>query len=284
MYARSSSYDYPHAPRAGLGLWMPGQEEPVATDTMGLEETGALEATLRDNVYAARAFLRERWADFLNLGPRIVDLQHRAALVAQEAGERGDLEAKAQAQDVIRALGKLNVAHGKAVDTYELERVGEFVGLGAVPIVPAAVVTSLALVVVWAFRSYEVQERKLDMIEAGYDAAAVAAVGDAGPSPTAFLGGVGELGKLLLWGAVAWLAVQAFQASKWADNPPLEVWHLNPPGTFGEEVYDVRYRHLEDGLNYIHEFGPGVELEALPDGSVRLYHARGLPLWEDFDV
>lgn len=244
----------------------------------------------------ARAYLRDRWAAFLGLGPRIVDLQHAAALEAGRCRARGDLECEAQAKELIRELGRLNVKHGELIDRYELERVGEalglagwsYNGLGAVPFVPAAVFSALALGVLWAFRSFELAERKLELIQAGVLTPEQAAALDPGPTPGSFLEGLEGLGKLAVVGLLAWLAVQALTAynagRRVRRNPPLEVWHANPPETMSHRVYDVRYRHADDGLDYIHEFGPDVELETLDDGAVRLSHARGLPLWADFEV
>lgn len=63
----------------------------------------------------------------------------------------------------------------------------------------------------------------------------------------------------------------------------------NPPrGTTGRgtkvsgRVYEIRYKHAADGKNYRHPFKAGVCAELLPDGSVRLYHAKGKPLMRDF--
>lgn len=268
-----------------------GQYDATAADS-------GLEQTLGTNEFAAKAYIRDRWSDFLHLSPKIIDLQHRAALLAGRFREAGDTVREAQAKDVISALGKLNVAHGKAVDMFHLEGIGEalglsgYRGLGALPVIAGAIAfSSLALLVLWAFRSYDAQSRKLDLIEAGVLTPAEAAALDPGPAPTAFLGGVTEIGKLLLWGALAYLALQALQT--WSStrprgrarrNPPLEVWHTNPPGVIGTRVWDLRYRHAEDGLDYVHDFGPGVELEALDDGSVILRHAGGLPLWDDFEL
>ena len=261
---------------------------------LGATTGNDLTSTLANNVDAARAYLRDRWSDFLELGPRIVDLQHRAALAAQRAGEAGDMDRKRQAQQVIAALGRLNIKHGEAIDRYELERVGEALGfsgyhepggLGAVPVVPVAAFTGLALVVAWAFRAYEAEERKLDLIEAGVLTPAEAAALDAGPAPGTLFDGLEDVGRLVLYGVVAFVALQALQTFRPRANPPLHVWHTNPPAdVFGEEVYDVRYRHALDGLDYVHDFGPDVELAGLPDGTVLLSHRDGLPLWEDFDV
>lgn len=241
----------------------------------------------------ARAYLRDRWAAFLNLGPRIVDLQHRAALEAGRCRERGDMECHAEAQQVIRDLGALNVRHGEVVDRFHLERMGEALGLAGYYgglgawFVPAAAFSSVALVALWAFRAYELNERKLELIERGVLTPAEAAALDPGPAPGSFLGDLEGLGKLVLAGVVVWLAVQAFgmyQAGRSARPNPLEVWRVNPPGTMSRRVYDVRYRHLEDGEDYVHDFGPDVELEALDDGTVLLSHSEGLPLWADFEV
>lgn len=47
---------------------------------------------------------------------------------------------------------------------------------------------------------------------------------------------------------------------------------------FGERVYEIRYRHALDGLNYKHEFGRGATLLALPNGDVLIKNDAG-PGW-----
>jgi len=256
----------------------------AGSDAPGLEDSLATEG-------GARAYLREKWAEFLNLGPRIIDLQHRAALVAGAARERGDTESYEQARTVIRKLGELNVAMGRAIDTYNLEGLGSALGLGGyhalggVPVAGALVFSSVALVVLWAFRSLDAESRKLDLIEQGVLTPAEAAALDPGPAPGALLSGIGDIGKLVLMGALAWFAFQlAQQYAGPRSNPPLEVWHTNPPSDGGllGEVYDVRYRHADDGLDYVHDFGPGVEISVVDGGDVHLAHREGLPLWADF--
>lgn len=264
-----------------------------AAGTIGLGQYDAgLEETL-SREGPARAYIREKWGEFLNLGPRIVDLQHRAALAAGAARERGDTQSYDLARETIRKLGALNVAHGKAIDTYNLEGIGEalglsgYTGLGAVPIVGALAFSSLALVVLWAFRSFEAESRKLDLIEQGVLTPAEAAALDPGPSPGTLFAGIADVGKLVLWGALAWFAFQIAQQyapkKRARRNPPLEVWHTNPPGLLGE-AYDIRYQHAEDGLDYVHDFDPGVDIEVLDGGDVYLSQRDGLPLWDDFDV
>lgn len=71
-------------------------------------------------------------------------------------------------------------------------------------------------------------------------------------------------------------------------NPPLAIFG-NPPrgrrgavGTMSTEVIEVRYIHAEDGKPYKHQFGPDVCMEALEDGSVRIYGKHGQRMWGDF--
>ena len=79
------------------------------------------------------------------------------------------------------------------------------------------------------------------------------------------------------------------------ENPPLAIW-ANPKNpatlriTFSEmlsrRVYNVQYKHVTDGQDYEHPFGPGVDLvSALTnDGGkiVVLVGRQGQDLWADF--
>lgn len=71
-------------------------------------------------------------------------------------------------------------------------------------------------------------------------------------------------------------------------NPPV-VAFVNPPSKsrrvvalLSGRVYELAYRHLDDGQDYKHTFGPHVCMQLLDDGSVRLYHEHGQPLFGDF--
>lgn len=273
---------YAGAGEAPAGLWGGGATGlgALAGDYERLRERLAQDAD------AARAYLRERWAEFLTLGPRIIDAQHEAALLAQRCREAGDSKCEAEAKDSIRSLGELNLAHGWAVHEYELERVGQWLGLGAIQFVPVAALTGLALVVLWAFRAYDAETEKLRLIEAGVLTPEQAAALDPGPAPGILFSGATDLGQLALAGAALWIVFQlvsAYAPKRPRRNPALEV-HTNPPGVIGDEVYSVTYRHADDGREYVHDFAPGVELEALPDGSVLISQRDGLPLWDDFEA
>lgn len=67
-------------------------------------------------------------------------------------------------------------------------------------------------------------------------------------------------------------------------NPALGVVTLpaNPPERLSDEVQYVGYRHAQDGELYQHDFRKGVELEADPDGSLRISHPTGRDLHRDF--
>ena len=46
------------------------------------------------------------------------------------------------------------------------------------------------------------------------------------------------------------------------------------------KVVSVRYLHQEDRELYVHEFGPGVLMLAMEDGSLRIYKP-GSTVWSD---
>lgn len=53
-------------------------------------------------------------------------------------------------------------------------------------------------------------------------------------------------------------------------NPVLAVV-TNPPELMGQ-VHSITYRHAQDGEDYIHEFGPSVDMVALDDGYLAIRH------------
>jgi hypothetical protein len=253
-----------------------------------------------DDVHAAVEYLRSKWSEFVNLYQRIIDAQHRAAVAARDADLVGDTETGDQARAVVRELRDLQEKHDAVVRRMEpyasVIGLGGYRGLGIVfTAAQITVITALALTVTWFFRAYAAEARKLDMIEAGTLTPEQAAALDAsvGAAPGAVLGNVTRIGTLLLWGGLAFIALQAFQAYQAAvprgrtrRNPPLLVFDRNPPDAdadvMAEQVYGVWYRHAEDGGNWFHEFGPDVEMFAEPDGSVSIAHSGGRRVWEDF--
>lgn len=61
-------------------------------------------------------------------------------------------------------------------------------------------------------------------------------------------------------------------------NPVLAIV-TNPPA-MSEEVQSINYRHADDGIEYVHQFGAGVTMQPQADGSVRLTHSKDRPLHE----
>lgn len=226
----------------------------------------------------AAEYVRERWADFLALEGRLVDMQHRAALAAQSYRARGLTELELAAKAMIRELGALNQLHGTIVERFS--DLGRYVGLGAIqiPVVLATAFSTAAVVLLWYFRKFQVQERALEMLEAGTlsEAAFLQMNDELGASP---LKEGMDLAKLALWAFVGWLALQALTVG-FRRNPPLVVFG-NPPDQIARQVLDITYIHADDGEPYIHEFEGGVEAQALPDGSVLIGHPEK-PVWRDF--
>lgn len=56
-------------------------------------------------------------------------------------------------------------------------------------------------------------------------------------------------------------------------NPLLTVV-TNPPAIIGQ-VHSIAYRHALDGHDYVHEFGPSVDMKALDDGYLSIKHGTG---------
>ena len=255
-----------------------GTGEPTASPLTGPDQGTVLSD--------AAAWLRDRWADFLALEPKLVDLQHRAAVAANRARERGDLQTANAAVEMIRTLGDLNQLHGRLVA--RMESVADYVGLGAiaVPVAVATIFSGLALAVLWFFRKVDLQERLLAQLEQGTltEQGYLDAQEQLGDMP----GPVQEAGGAIRWVAIAVLGYLAVQAlglvGGWRENPPLTVFRRNPPeDQLSARAWSLAYRHAEDGQDYIHDFGPGVLVDLEDDGSVRLSHPDHA-LWAEFET
>lgn len=281
---------------------------------LGQSSDAGLEERLRSSADAAAEYVRDQWGRFVNLYQTIIDLQHRAAVVAYQAGQAGDLETEELARQAIHSLADLQRKHDATVrtaeglaDTIGLSGYGApsgRVGLGAIPFAAAAGVSALALAVLWFFRAASLEERKLELLESGVATADELALLDPGNPPAMILGQAAGLAKVLLAGLALYVGWQILQesgalkalgkrassrrssrSSRARRNPPLVVFDSNPPGgLIGEEVLAVWYEHADDGQPYVHEFGPGVELYAEPDGRVTLEHRAGRELWQDFEL
>jgi len=242
-----------------------------------VQTTGTAPAPQED----PRGYIEASWDAFLELWPQILDAMHEAAdiVATTEAGTFRHDTARTALEN-LRRLARIHTATVRKVEEYQGYLTLGRAGLGALPVAVLTAFSALALIIAWSFRQYQAQRDLLDMIQAGTLTPDEAArLQDTGPTPpTDILGGLG-LGA----GGLALLILAGLLLLKrWRDNPDLLVFHENPPdGVWSNRVYEVRYRHDENRENYKHTFRPGVRLQGLPDGSVRLFHPDR-PLWRDF--
>ena len=156
-------------------------------------------------------YVRDRWEAFLDAYPEILEMQHHAAEVAYAAKEAGDTETYEAARELIQELGDLAQRHNWAVLRYD--QLTEFVpglgsyGLGQVPAAYAAAIVALAAVMVYVLAQMDAARRVLSLLDEGKvspdEARALL-----NKSP------LGDLGQLVKWGSLAflaWAGVKAIQ-------------------------------------------------------------------------
>lgn len=224
-----------------------------------------------------RVWIRLVWSRYVELWPRILGLMHEAA----ELAATGSGSVRATAREVVAGAGQLARIHTATVR--KVEEYSGYLGLGATGALVAAsvAVAALALVVLWSFRRYDALEATLDAIKAGAISPAEAAglLQAAGPLPDLSVLGGASVG--LLVGAAAVVLFLLWASKRRATNPDLVLLGLNPDSSWSDRVLELHYVHGDNGAPYKHHFRPGVHMQALEDGSVRLYHPRR-PIWRDF--
>lgn len=164
-------------------------------------------------------WLRARWSAFVALEGTILDLQHRAAVAAAQARERGDQEGYAEGVATIRRLGELGRQHLQALDRLrELAGVVPGLqGLGAFPLVPlawAAAVISVGTAVAWIFGRVGAEERVVRLLEAGRLTAGEARdilenIETSGPGQS-----LGDSLRWVMLGLLGWVALRTVQEAR----------------------------------------------------------------------
>lgn len=230
----------------------------------------------------ALQWVRARWADFEGLSPRIIDLQHRAALARQAYTAQGQTLQADAAKLIIEQLAKLQQIHHQIL-TWS-ENVAGALGLGAVQIpLGLAGISIVALLVAWSFRKFEAQKQALELLESGvltpeeFRRLDILDPPGIGADVAGLAGGIGKWVLLIILG---FSILEAIKRGTFSRNPPLLLFG-NPPGRMSGDVALLGYQHDEDGEYYIHEFEGAVEMEALPDGSILISHPSK-EVWRDF--
>lgn len=161
---------------------------------------------------SAAQWIRDRWNEFLGLYPSLLDLQHRAAVVAARALQEGDQETHDLAKAAVQRLADVVRVHQAAVAKFE--ELGAMVpgltqGLSGivVPLAAAAAVVALAATVAYVFSRESAEQRIVQMLEAGQLTTDEAdrILSQVGPAPGA------SIGTAVKWigGAFAgWVAFQ----------------------------------------------------------------------------
>jgi len=221
------------------------------------------------------AWIRTVWSRYLELWPRILGLQHEAAeLAAASSGSVRD-----SARRVVDGAAHLSRIHTATVR--KVEEYSGYLGLGSGAVVGASLaVAALALVVLWSFRRYDALDATLEAVKLGAltPAEAASLLDAAGPMPDLSVLGGASAGLLL--GAAGMLALLLWAARR-KSNPDLVLLGMNPDPLWSDRVLRLDYVHGDNGEPYKHTFRPGVRMESLEDGSVRLYHPRRR-IWRDF--
>ncbi|KKM21394.1 hypothetical protein LCGC14_1635880 [marine sediment metagenome] len=229
-------------------------------------------------------WIRANWRRYLELWPKILGVQHSAAVITATSDPSSSRHQEARlVVDAAAALGRIHTATVREVEKYS-----GYLGLGAVAIVPAALaLAALVAIIAWSFRKYDALEVTLAAVEAGTitPGQAQELLEEAGPMPDiGVLGGI--TGGVLLGAAVAVGLLIYFGNLSGAGisrkkNPDLILLGMNPDPIWSRDVLQLDYIHEENGQPYTHEFKPGVRMQSLEDGSVRLYHPRRR-IWREF--
>lgn len=125
----------------------------------------------------AAQWIREKAIQFEELGPKILDLQHRAAEYTAKARAAGDEAEAAGGRRLVESIGFLLRAHQSVLNQLTLIAgaipglVKSPVTLGIIPLVipiaMAAAVIALAGAMALIFRRVTAEEKAVDLLEAG---------------------------------------------------------------------------------------------------------------------
>ncbi len=235
---------------------------------------------------SAEQYIRNVWRSYLELWPKILGLQHEAAEISATTADHFSGR-YITARAVVEGCAKLSKIHAATVR--QVESYAGYLGLGAVSVlVPSALALgALVAIIAWSFRRYDALDSTLGAIEAGAltPAEAQELLEAAGPMPDlgvlggvsvgVLLGAAAAVGLLIYFGRVSGVEIPR------RENPDLMLLGMNPDPLWSRNVLQLDYVHDEDGQPYTHEFKPGVRMQSLEDGSVRLYHPRRR-IWRDF--
>jgi len=268
MYTRKSCS---RCSRGAVGLY---SGTTAATTTDAVPDTTGMDVD-------PGAWIAGVWGSYVNLYPSILGLEHEAATVA--ATNPVGTPAHDIAKKVLDGAVFLAKVHTATVN--KVEEYSGYLGLGSVTVALSLVFAGLAAIILWSFVRYD----SLRNVLAGVNAGTITpeqgqSLLDAGTRPDMSIIGVANTG-LVVAGlvALALLLYRVLPRGRPQSNPDLVALRSNPDAVWSHRVMAVEYVHDDNGEPYRHDFGRGVEMEGLEDGSVRLFNPRR-NIWRDFDV
>lgn len=162
----------------------------------------------------ATAYISERYEAFQRLFPKLLDLQHAAALEVQKAATSGRPEAERLARESVQRLAGLIRLHAKTEE--RLDGFRSYVpGLGVIPIAYALAAVAVAGTIAYIFSRVHAEERIVRELQRGtltaQEATALLAATEGGGGP---LQGLGSTLRWVVLGAALWFGVNLYREAR----------------------------------------------------------------------
>lgn len=235
-------------------------------------------------------WIQSSWDAFVNLWTQLLNLEHQAAQLAATT-PAGSYQHEV-AMQVVQGCSQVMSIQTKVQAWVESHNVLGLQGLGQV--IAGALVVAFAgimAIMFWCYTRYNALQSVLAGVNNGSLSATQASnlLQQSAKTPD-----LSVIGGATSWFGLGILAAGAAFLYFWSrrretfveepeENPGLVVLGANPQPAdiWSYRVLSLDYIHDDDGQAYTHAFKPGVRMQALADGGVRLYNPRRR-IWREF--